>query len=74
MQSSLLDVLHEEEDMVIPTPSLSSSKRSTPSSKKSSSSRRGTFESLLSPLTNFIDLRDDESSGRGWRSFVEFSA
>ncbi|KAI0763848.1 hypothetical protein BD413DRAFT_606524 [Trametes elegans] len=73
-QSSLLDVLHEEEDVVVPAPSSSQQRvsNSTPSSKKSRS-RRGTIESLLSPLTNFIDFRDDDGSTRSWRSFVEIS-
>ncbi|KZT07417.1 uncharacterized protein LAESUDRAFT_758427 [Laetiporus sulphureus 93-53] len=37
-------------------------------------SRRGTLESFLQPLANFIDLRDDDRSSRGWRSFVEISS
>lgn len=70
----LLEVLHEEEDVVVPLPTPAASKRlsSTPSSKRSRS-RRGTLESLLSPLTNFIDFKDDDGSARSWRSFVEIS-
>ncbi|KAI0819599.1 hypothetical protein BC628DRAFT_1014662 [Trametes gibbosa] len=71
--TSLLDVLQEEEDVVVPAarpPKRVSS--STPVLRKSRS-RRGTIESLLSPLTNFIDFRDDDRSTRSWRSFVEIS-
>ncbi|KAI0365196.1 hypothetical protein BV20DRAFT_982725 [Pilatotrama ljubarskyi] len=73
-QQSLLDVLHEEEDVVVPAQGTSQKRlsASTPTSRKSRS-RRGTIESLLSPLTNFIDFRDDEGTSRSWRSFVEIS-
>ncbi|CCM02252.1 uncharacterized protein FIBRA_04335 [Fibroporia radiculosa] len=37
-------------------------------------SRRGTLESLLQPLANFIEFKDDDRSSRGWRSFVEISS
>ncbi|KAI0351834.1 hypothetical protein OH77DRAFT_1410398 [Trametes cingulata] len=74
LQQSLLDVLQEEEDVVVPTQGASAKRASasTPASRKSRS-RRGTIESLLSPLTNFIDFRDDDGSTRSWRSFVEIS-
>ncbi|KAI0628186.1 hypothetical protein C8Q77DRAFT_1220974 [Trametes polyzona] len=72
-ETSLLDVLHEEEDVVVPsTKAQKPPSSSTPVSRKSRS-RRGTIESLLSPLTNFIDFRDDDGSTRSWRSFVEIS-
>ncbi|KAH9889070.1 hypothetical protein C8Q73DRAFT_654738 [Cubamyces lactineus] len=72
--SALLDVLHEEEDVVVPTPSVSQKRTSlsaAPLSKQRS--RRGTIESLLSPLANFIDFSNDDGSTRSWRSFVEIS-
>ena len=73
LQSALLEVLQEQEDVVVPSPSFAPGKQlSTPSSKKSRG-RQGTLESLLSPLTNFIDLRDDDGSTLSWRSFVEIS-
>ncbi|TBU30067.1 hypothetical protein BD311DRAFT_777051 [Dichomitus squalens] len=73
VQPALLEVLHEEEDVVVPSSMPVAQKRipSTPSSK--SRSRRGTLESLLSPLANFIDFGDNEGSTRSWRSFVEIS-
>lgn len=71
-ETSLLDVLHEEEDVVVPTGKPRKRVSSTPAPRKTRS-RRGTIESLLSPLTNFIDFRDDEGSSRSWRSFVEIS-
>ncbi|OJT04270.1 hypothetical protein TRAPUB_5004 [Trametes pubescens] len=71
-ETSLLDVLHEEEDVVVPTGKSRKRVSSTPALRKTRS-RRGTIESLLSPLTNFIDFRDDEGSSRSWRSFVEIS-
>lgn len=86
VERQLLSVLTEEEDVVIPqavratVPALASPPRdvSRRSSKASSAearrSRRSTLDSLLSPLTNFIDLRDDEGSPRSWLSLVEFSA
>lgn len=104
VNSRLLQVLDEEEDVVIPQSHPSSSSRArTPvpqsaparpqeapsappvshpasgSRSRSNStpqklSRRGTLESLLSPLANFIDFREDEGSTRSWRSFVEFSS
>ncbi|KAJ3481862.1 hypothetical protein NLI96_g7373 [Meripilus lineatus] len=45
---------------------------STPSSS-SKRSRRSTIESFFSPLTNFIDLKDDDLSS-SWRSFVQLSS
>ncbi|OCH84703.1 hypothetical protein OBBRIDRAFT_808047 [Obba rivulosa] len=42
-------------------------------SNSRSRSRRGTLESLFSPLANFIDFRDDDKSTLSWRSFVEIS-
>ena len=42
--------------------------------KDAGRSRRGTLDALLAPLTNFIDLCDDDAGSRAWRSFVEFSA
>lgn len=104
VNNRLLQVLHEEEDVVIPhshSPSCSRARtpmpasapayqqeasfvppvsRSTSGSRSRSNStppklsRRGTLESLLSPLANFIDFREDEGSTRSWRSFVEFSS
>ncbi|KAL7280953.1 hypothetical protein PYCCODRAFT_1371869 [Trametes coccinea BRFM310] len=73
LPSSLLDVLQEEEDVVVPSPSASvrQKRSSTASSKRRS--RRGTIESLLSPLANFIDFSNDDASTRSWRSFVEIS-
>ncbi|KAI0699642.1 hypothetical protein C8T65DRAFT_299436 [Cerioporus squamosus] len=67
---ALLEVLHEEEDVVVP--SFAGKRLSSPPSSKKSRSRRGTLESLLTPLANFIDFRDDDGS-RSWRSFVEIS-
>ena len=72
VQPGLLDILHEEEDIVVPS-STPSKRLSSPPSSKRSRSRRGTLESLLSPLTNFIDFREDDRSSRSWRSFVEIS-
>ncbi|KAI0644340.1 hypothetical protein C8Q79DRAFT_1012131 [Trametes meyenii] len=74
-QPSLLDVLQEEEDVVDRIPAPTASKRLSTSAQgpRKSRSRRGTIESLLSPLTNFIDFRDDDGSTRSWRSFVEIS-
>ncbi|KAH9840315.1 uncharacterized protein C8Q71DRAFT_486080 [Rhodofomes roseus] len=104
VNNPLLQVLHEEEDVVIPHASAAPSPRTsapvhtyqhrdayTPSppppttrgrsdtrSRSNSTppklSRRGTLESLLSPLANFIDFREDDRSTRSWRSFVEFSS
>ena len=104
VNSRLLQVLHEEEDVVIPqshSPSRSLARTPVPASAPASQqemssappvsrstsgsrsrsnstppklSRRGTLESLLSPLANFIDFREDEGSTRSWRSFVEFSS
>ncbi|CDO75239.1 hypothetical protein BN946_scf185036.g3 [Trametes cinnabarina] len=73
LPSSLLDVLEEEEDVVVPSasPSARQKRSSTVSSKRRS--RRGTIESLLSPLANFIDFSNDDASTRSWRSFVEIS-
>lgn len=54
----------------------SGSGRTTSSSTPSSSSkrsRRSTIESFFSPLTNFIDLKDDDLS-TSWRSFVQISS
>ena len=74
----LLQVLREEEDVVIPPSeqrSRSSKSSSTTRTSSSKRSRRSTIESFFSPLTNFIDLRDDDTfSSRGWRSFVEVSS
>lgn len=83
-QRRLLQVLREEEDVVLPlsqrartskssgTGSRAPSVSRTPSSRRS---RRSTIESFFSPLTNFMDLRDDDAfSSRGWRSFVEVSS
>lgn len=67
--AGLLAVLHEDEDVVIPA----RKRPSPPASSRKTRSRRGTLESLLSPLTNFIDFRDEEGSTRSWRSFVEIS-
>jgi hypothetical protein len=88
VEKQLLEVLSEEEDVVVPkvprmtkkeNASRRTSKRISTSPSSSTESKRSrrssTIESLFSPLTNFIDLRsDDESSSRGWRSFVEFAA
>ncbi len=67
---ALLEVLHEEEDVVVP--SFAVNRLSSPPSSKKSRSRRGTLESLLTPLANFIDFRDDDGS-RSWPSFVSIS-
>ncbi|KAI0666904.1 hypothetical protein C8Q78DRAFT_1082787 [Trametes maxima] len=74
-QPSLLEVLQEEEDVVDRLPAPTAQKRLSTSAQgpRKSRSRRGTIESLLSPLTNFIDFRDDDGSTRSWRSFVEIS-
>jgi hypothetical protein len=84
IEKQLLGILDEEEDVVIPEPdrlaavsngskeNVQESKRSSMSSD-SKRSKRSTLDSLLSPLTNFIDLRDDEVSSRSWRSFVELA-
>ncbi|KAI0091271.1 hypothetical protein BDY19DRAFT_904719 [Irpex rosettiformis] len=82
LENQLLGVLNEEEDVVIPGTNRvggltkentrESSKRTSVSSE-SKRSRRSTFDSLLSPLTNFIDFRDDEPTSRSWRSFVELA-
>lgn len=88
VEKQLLTVLAEEEDIVIPAAVRATTKENAAGrasrweSKRLSTSsdsgarirRRSTLESFFSPLTNFIDLRDDETSSRGWRSFVEFSA
>ncbi|KAH9855293.1 hypothetical protein C2E23DRAFT_724860 [Lenzites betulinus] len=71
--TTLLDVLQEEEDVVVPNPKSNKRKSSSTPISRKSRSRRGTLESLLSPLTNFIDFRDDDRSTRSWRSFVEIS-
>ena len=71
VQPALLEVLLEEEDVVVP--SRAGKRLSSPPSSKKGRSRRGTLESLLTPLANFIDFRDDDGSGRSWRSFVEIS-
>ncbi|PIL29440.1 hypothetical protein GSI_08382 [Ganoderma sinense ZZ0214-1] len=74
IQPTLLEVLQEEEDVVVPQRTAASRRRlSSPPSAKAGRSRRGTLESLLSPLTNFIDFGDNEGSTRSWRSFVEIS-
>jgi hypothetical protein len=84
IEKQLLGILDEEEDVVIPEPSRlaavsNGSKENVQESKRSSMSsdskrsKRSTLDSLLSPLTNFIDLRDDEVSSRSWRSFVELA-
>ncbi|TFK80183.1 hypothetical protein K466DRAFT_605543 [Polyporus arcularius HHB13444] len=67
---ALLEVLHEEEDVVVP--SFAVKRLSSPPSSKKSRSRRGTLESLLTPLANFIDFRDDDVS-RSWPNFVSIS-
>ena len=80
----LLGVLNEEEDIVFPDanklhPAEVISKENSRESKRTSISaeskrnRRSTLDSLLSPLTNFIDFRDDEPTSRSWRSFVELA-
>ncbi|KAH9928791.1 hypothetical protein B0H21DRAFT_700248 [Amylocystis lapponica] len=78
----LMEVLREEEGVVVPTPvpaakqtscATRSLGRSSGSSRRRSS-RRGTIESFLFPLTNFIDFKDDDRSTRSWRSFVEISS
>ena len=69
----LLEVLQEEEDIVVPSPRPSAARLSSPPSSKKGRSRRGTLESLLSPLANFIDFGDNEGATRSWRSFVEIS-
>ncbi|GJE93289.1 hypothetical protein PsYK624_094480 [Phanerochaete sordida] len=82
VEKELLSVLAEEEDVVIPKSVRASvqslqkdaSRRSSKTSSETKRSRRSTLDSLLSPLTNFIDLRDDDNSTRSWRSFVEFPA
>ncbi|KAJ8454421.1 hypothetical protein ONZ51_g13032 [Trametes cubensis] len=72
--SVLLDVLHEEEDVVVPTSGVSQKRTSLTTAPRSKQrSRRGTIESLLSPLANFIDFSNDDGSTRSWRSFVEIS-
>ncbi|KAI0740926.1 hypothetical protein C8Q76DRAFT_765484 [Earliella scabrosa] len=74
VKPGLLDIPHG--DIVVPSSAPWKRLSSTPSSKRSRSrsrNRRGTFESLLSPLTNFIDFREDDRSSRSWRSFVEIS-
>ncbi|KAI8974608.1 hypothetical protein BD414DRAFT_424268 [Trametes punicea] len=68
---SLLDVLQEEEDVVVPSSPSRKRVSSTLASKQRS--RRGTIESLLSPLSNFIDFSTDDISARSWCSFVEIS-
>ena len=74
IQPTLLEVLQEEEDVVVPQRTAASRKRiSSPPSSKAGRSRRGTLESLLSPLANFIDFGDNDGSTRSWRSFVEIS-
>lgn len=80
----LLGVLNEEEDVVFPDanklhPAEVISKENSREPKRTSISaeskrnRRSTLDSLLSPLTNFIDFRDDEPTSRSWRSFVELA-
>ncbi|KAI0766793.1 hypothetical protein BC629DRAFT_885394 [Irpex lacteus] len=84
-EKQLLGVLNEEEDVVVPDALKSrpadllakensrESKRTSVSSE-SKRSKRSTLDSLLSPLTNFIDLRDDDNTtSRSWRSFVEIA-
>lgn len=78
IEKQLLGVLDEEEDVVVPPADRASVKESR--SKRASVSsdvkrnRRSTLDSFLSPLANFIDLKDDDaSSNRGWRSFVELA-
>ena len=71
VQPALLEVLLEEEDVVVP--SRAGKRLSSPPSSKKGRSRRGTLESLLTPLANFIDFRDDDGATRSWRSFVEVS-
>ncbi|KAI0741830.1 hypothetical protein C8Q80DRAFT_160397 [Daedaleopsis nitida] len=74
VQAGLLEVLQEEEDVVVPSPAPSRKRLSSPPSSRKTRSRRGTLESLLFPLTNFIDFRDsDDGASRSWRSFVEIS-
>ncbi|KAH9926323.1 uncharacterized protein BXZ73DRAFT_49427 [Epithele typhae] len=70
--TTLLEILQEDEDVVMPSTPSHKRLASTPSSGKSRS-RRGTIENLLLPLTNFIDFRDEDGATRGWRSFVEIS-
>lgn len=74
IQPTLLEVLQEEEDVVVPQRVGAAPKRisSVPGSK-TGRSRRGTLESLLSPLANFIDFGDNDGAARSWRSFVEIS-
>lgn len=76
MQKQLLWVLNEEEDVVLPHNAKSSRRQSSHGSSEGRSSsskcgRRSTIETFLSPLTNFIDFKDDDSSSRSWMSFVE---
>ncbi|KAI1784675.1 hypothetical protein LXA43DRAFT_1066554 [Ganoderma leucocontextum] len=74
IQPTLLEVLQEEEDVVVPQRTAAARKRiSSVPSPKTGRSRRGTLESLLSPLANFIDFGDNDGSTRSWRSFVEIS-
>ena len=74
IQPTLLEVLQEEEDVVVPQRAAASPKRiSSAPGSKTGRSRRGTLESLLSPLANFIDFGDNDGSTRSWRSFVEIS-
>ncbi|KAI0925084.1 hypothetical protein AcW2_005776 [Taiwanofungus camphoratus] len=88
VQRRLMQVLREEEDLVLPASAPASapgSNRDSASSERgvkrwsgSGSTppgrrRRGTIESFLSPLANFIDLKDDDFSTHSWRSFVEVS-
>ncbi|GBE86128.1 hypothetical protein SCP_0900050 [Sparassis crispa] len=56
-------VLGEEEDVVVPVPVVGGGGAGC-----------RTIGSVLYPLANFIDLREDEFSGRSWRSFVEVSS
>lgn len=72
-RGSLIDVLAEEEDIVLPAPA-SLSSLSPPRRPAAPRRRKSTIESFFAPLTNFIDLRDDESSRRSWRSFVEIAS
>ncbi|KAI0782697.1 hypothetical protein C8Q75DRAFT_737494 [Abortiporus biennis] len=59
-----------------PTPESTTPKTNSSSTGSSSTKRgrRSTIESFFSPLTNFIDFKDEESSRRSWLSFVEISS
>ncbi|PCH44139.1 hypothetical protein WOLCODRAFT_138790 [Wolfiporia cocos MD-104 SS10] len=67
----LLEVLSEEEDVVLPEHALQPKCREAAGAGARRRSRRGTIESILGPLANFIEFRDEEWS---WRSFIEIGS